>query len=107
VCDLGYLREPFTKPDGSLGYRCAGEPVADYVRKGGAEADITGRKCLCNGLLATIGLGQRYATHAELPLITAGHDIAHLNRFFGKNGDAYNAADVIHSVLGRIPAEAA
>lgn len=106
VCDLGYLREPFTKPDGALGYRCAGEPVADYVRKGGAEADTIGRKCLCNGLLATIGLGQRSATHVELPLITAGHDIAHLNRFFGKTGDAYNAADVIHSVLGRIPAEA-
>ena len=58
VCDLGYLRHPYRKEDGTLGYRCPAEPVANYIRKGGQEQDAQGRKCVCNGLLATIGLGQ-------------------------------------------------
>jgi nitronate monooxygenase len=99
LCDLGYLREPYTRPDGSLGYRCAGEPVADYVRKGGAEADTVGRKCLCNGLLATVGLGQRTLTSAELPLVTAGQDVAHLGRYLKDDAGCYHAADVITAVL--------
>lgn len=107
VCDLGYLREAFAKDDGSLGYRCAGEPVEDYVRKGGSASDTTGRKCLCNGLLATIGLGQRTAAGDERPLITAGHDVAQLTRFFQDGETTYRAADVIQAVLGGIPAGAA
>ena len=103
ICDLGYLREAYTKPDGTLGYRCAGEPVDDYVRKGGADADTVGRKCLCNGLLATIGLGQHAAHHAEPALITAGHDVAGLGRFFTDNRDDYSAADVIRSILAPAP----
>ena len=99
LCDLGYLRESYARPDGSLGYRCAGEPIEDYVRKGGAEADTAGRKCLCNGLLATVGLGQRTPTTAELPLVTAGQDVAHLTRFFKGDDDCYHAADVINAVL--------
>src|SRR5664280_982602 len=35
VCDLGYLREPYTSSEGNIGYRCAAEPVANYVAKGG------------------------------------------------------------------------
>jgi nitronate monooxygenase len=99
VCDLGYLREAFAKPDGSVGYRCAGEPVEDYVRKGGVESDTIGRKCLCNGLLATIGLGQRSGSNVERPLITAGHDVAHLARFFTDDTNSYHAADVLNAVL--------
>jgi NAD(P)H-dependent flavin oxidoreductase YrpB (nitropropane dioxygenase family) len=57
-CDLGYLRTPFRKVDGGIGYRCPAEPVDEYVRKGGSVDDTTARRCLCNGLLATIGLGR-------------------------------------------------
>ena len=35
LCDLGYLRAPYERADGSVGYRCASEPVHVYVRKGG------------------------------------------------------------------------
>src|SRR3546814_18230906 len=55
VCDLGYLRTSYRKPDGSVGYRCPSEPVESYVAKGGAIEDTVGRKCLCNGLMATAG----------------------------------------------------
>ena len=57
LCDLSYLRQPYERADGTVGYRCAAEPVHMYVRKGGAVEDTEGRKCLCNGLTATIGPG--------------------------------------------------
>lgn len=100
LCDLGYLREVFRKADGSFGYRCASEPVEDYVRKGGTEADTIGRKCLCNGLMATIGLGQWRPDGEEPALVTAGDDIAHLATFLPADRDSYRAADLIRWLLG-------
>ena len=52
VCNLGYLRTAYEKDDGSIGYRCAAEPVEMYVKKGGREENTRGRKCLCNALMA-------------------------------------------------------
>jgi NAD(P)H-dependent flavin oxidoreductase YrpB (nitropropane dioxygenase family) len=99
-CDLGYLREVYRKEDGSTGYRCAGEPVEDYLRKGGALADTVGRKCLCNGLMATVGLGQVRAARAEDPILTAGDEVAQLAHYLPANRDSYGAADVIRWLLG-------
>jgi len=81
VCDLGYLRETYLQPDGKLGYRCPGEPVEDYVRKGGDAADTVGRLCVCNGLTSTIGLGQVQKGIPEPPLVTAGADLSLLPRY--------------------------
>ena len=100
ICDLGYLRQAFRKPDGGIGYRCAGEPVDDFLRKGGTLAETIGRKCLCNGLMATVGLGQPRPAGTEDPLITAGDDVANLSRFLPSDRDAYGAADVIRRLLG-------
>ncbi|HXA80050.1 MAG TPA: nitronate monooxygenase [Opitutaceae bacterium] len=99
-CDLGYLRQAYEKPDGSVGYRCAAEAEAAYVSKGGNVADTTGRKCLCNGLLATIGLGQATdETHQEPAIVTAGEDVAFLERFFRPGQDSYRAVDVLCSMM--------
>ena len=100
ICDLGYLRRPYWRPDGSLGYRCPGEPEADYVRKGGKPEETVGRKCLCNGLTATVGLGQvRDTGKTEPALITAGNDVAQIARFARDGGDSYSASDVINMLL--------
>ncbi len=99
VCDLGHLRQAYRRPDGTLGYRCAAEPVDDYVRKGGAAADCVGRQCLCNGLIATVGLGQTRPM-PEPPIITAGNDVAHLARYLQPGEDHYSAASVIQYLLG-------
>jgi nitronate monooxygenase len=99
VCDLGYLRQAFTKADGKLGYRCAGEPMEAYVRKGGDPTDTSGRKCLCNGLLATVGLGQRHGNVEEPALITAGNDVVSLARYLTAGRDSYRASDVISALL--------
>lgn len=99
ICDLGYLRQPFRKPDGSVGYRCAGEPVDDYVRKGGKIEETVGRKCICNGLAATVGFGQQRPNGSEHPIVTAGDDAAFLSRFLPPDCDSYTAADVIRWLL--------
>ena len=65
-----------------------------------------GRKCVCNGLPSTVGLGQARANGlAELPLVTAGDDVACLAEFLSPGCDSYSAADVIGRLLsGREPA---
>ena len=99
VCDLGYLREAYRRPTGAIGFRCAGEPVAAYVAKGGAPEDTVGRKCVCNGLVANIGLGQVRGKRVEAGLITAGDDLAGLTRFMTGGAARYTAADVIEGIL--------
>lgn len=100
VCDLGYLRQPFAKPDGTLGYRCPGEPVESYLKKGGTLADTAGRKCLCNGLTANLGLGQIQAGgQVESPLLTAGDDVGQIAQFLKPGGEDYRAVDVIDALL--------
>lgn len=101
ICDLGYLRQLFRRADGTVGYRCAAEPDADFLRKGGESSELVGRKCLCNGLATTVGVGQTRQGLAELPIVTAGDELAQLARFFGAGQDSYSAADVIRSLLGQ------
>jgi NAD(P)H-dependent flavin oxidoreductase YrpB (nitropropane dioxygenase family) len=100
VCDLGYLRHAYRRDDGSVGFRCPAEPVAQYTRKGGGTDETIGRVCLCNGLLATAGLAQTRHGETEPPLVTAGDDLVHLARFLRDDTDGYSAADVIHHLLG-------
>ncbi len=95
VCDLGYLRTAYRREDGRLGYRCAAEPVSTFVKKGGKEEDTVGRKCLCNALMANIGVGQdRKDGTTEPPLLTSGDELKKLGEFL--NGrKSYTAKDVI------------
>ncbi len=100
LCDFGYLRQAHKKSDGTLGWRCPSEPVKDYVRKGGDEADTRGRKCVCNGLLANIGLGQlKPGGDLEKALITSGDDVEHVARFLKPGARSYRATDVIEYLL--------
>jgi nitronate monooxygenase len=99
ICDLGYLREPYRRDDGSTGYRCASEPVAHYVAKGGGEENAQGRKCLCNALMADIGLGQTRAGIGEKTLVTSGDDVADVARFLAPGAASYGAADVVARLL--------
>lgn len=101
TCDLGYLRSTYRKPDGSVGYRCPAEPVEHYLAKGGRKDATPGRKCLCNGLLATVGLGQVQSDGGmEPPILTAGDDVRRLARFLQPPRRSYSAADVLRYVLG-------
>ena len=104
VCDLGYLRQAYRMDDGEIGYRCAAEPPAVYAAKGGRVEDTEHRKCVCNGLMANIGLGQtRRDGYVEPGIVTSGNDLVELAPFLAAGVD-YQAADVI-SILLAEPAE--
>ena len=99
VCDLGYLREAYRREDGTIGHRCASEPVDQYVKKGGSLEDTEGRRCLCNALLANIGLPmERKDGSVERPLLTSGDDLKILGRFLAGR-DGYAAGDVLDYLL--------
>ncbi len=101
VCDLGFLREVYRKTDGSIGYRCAAEPEKAYLAKGGNPDECAGRKCLCNALVANIGMAQRLSDGTtELPMVTLGDDFENIGRFCKAGQTDYTAADVVHHILG-------
>jgi nitronate monooxygenase len=100
ICDLGYLREAYRAPDGTIGMRCSSEPVTTFVAKGGDIESTVGRKCVCNGLLANIGQPQiRNGKYLETGLITAGDDLEGVGRFLAPGQKSYSAADVIKKLL--------
>ena len=80
VCDLGYLRVAYARPDGRIGYRCASEPVIGHgqVRKDGV---------------------------VEPPLVTTGDDLNTIAQFLQPGEDSYGAADVVASLLSALPLE--
>ena len=101
VCDLGHLRTPFRREDGKLDYRCASEPDHMFTRKGGGDGEIPGRACLCNALVASVGLAQvRKDGTEELPLVTLGDDIDGARKLLAENPDGYTATQAIAWLRG-------
>jgi NAD(P)H-dependent flavin oxidoreductase YrpB (nitropropane dioxygenase family) len=102
LCDLSYLRVPFEREPGNLGYRCPAEPVNMYVRKGGDIADTVGRKCLCNGLTAGIGLGQsRRDGYSEVPIVTLGADLDGVAQMLSDMPEGWTAVEAVDRLLGK------
>jgi nitronate monooxygenase len=100
ICDLGYLREAYRTADGAIDYRCAGEPETVYVSKGGKPEHTIGRKCLCNALVANIGLSQtRNHRYVETGLVTSGDDLNGIARFLPPMRTSYSASDVLSKLL--------
>ncbi|MCA9813922.1 MAG: nitronate monooxygenase [Candidatus Obscuribacterales bacterium] len=103
VCDLGYLRTLFFKEDGTIGYRCPGEPVDNYLRKGGRLEDTECRKCLCNGLMAAVDYPQVPKNgEVEKPLVTAGQSVNNIIRFLPPGKNSYSARDVVKLLVGAL-----
>jgi nitronate monooxygenase len=103
LCQLGFLRANYMCTDGTIGYRCPGEPVDTYLKKGGQIEDTVGRKCLCNALMANVGLPQEQLSgYIEKALVTAGDSITRLSQFLQDGMTSYKAIDVIDYLLACI-----
>lgn len=103
VCDLGYLRSAYKDARGRVGFRCPAEPVDTFVKKGGAAEETVGRKCLCNALMADIGVGQvREDGREEMPLVTSGDDLLIIRRFLGAGKLKYSASDVLDYLMSGV-----
>jgi nitronate monooxygenase len=101
TCNLGFLRHIYKREDGRLGYRCPAEPAAAWLAKGGAPEELDGRKCLCNGLIANLGLTIRQSSgYVEQPLVTVGDYFNQLRQLVRGDGRDYSARDVIAYLTG-------
>ncbi|MDA8068319.1 MAG: nitronate monooxygenase, partial [Actinomycetota bacterium] len=86
--------------NGTLGYRCPSEPEDDYAAKGGDLAATAGRLCLCNGLLAAVGLPQLHAgTGIEPPLLTLGDEVGKVLSALSPDARPYHARDVVDYIM--------
>ena len=102
LCDLSYLRTAYEREPGNLGYRCPAEPVHMFVKKGGDPADIVGRKCLCNGLTASVGIGQhRRDGYDEPPIVTLGADLEGITQMLSDMPDGWTAVQAVSRLLGQ------
>ncbi len=100
TCDLGFLREAYVRPDGQVGYRCPAEPLTSFLAKGGKPEESVSRKCLCNALIANIGMPQVLPDGTqEQCLVTVGDDLANIGRFCSLEHPDYSAEDVIRIIL--------
>jgi NAD(P)H-dependent flavin oxidoreductase YrpB (nitropropane dioxygenase family) len=105
VCDLGFLQQRgFSKPnpDGNrdLFQRCPAGQLADFTRKRGLSFNAEGKRCLCNGLLAAVGLGQNHPAYAVEPaIVTLGNDLEGVRRLSRQGQMTYWACDVVRDLL--------
>ncbi len=112
ICDIGLLQQVgVTAADDqgtrSLFQRCAAGPVEGYLGKRGLVRNTEERRCLCNGLLACVGLGQikeHDGQFSEEPaIVTLGGQLDGVRRL-SRNGQVrYWARDVVADILGPSP----
>ena len=105
ICNLGHLGEAYRKDErdgGGIGFRCPGEPIDAFVRKGGKRADAEGKLCLCNGLGAAAGHGRATRGGTEPIVLTLGKDLGFYDRIVCRPDGSYTADDVVRSIL-RLP----
>jgi NAD(P)H-dependent flavin oxidoreductase YrpB (nitropropane dioxygenase family) len=104
VCDVGALREPYLiEGTDKIGYRCSAEPVDKYVSKGGKQEATMGRVCLCNALLAAVGLGQVRdgGKYHEEAVVTLGDKTPEtVKQLVGRYGLHFTAAQVVEYLRG-------
>ena len=106
ICNLGYLRNLYKKEDGSVGYRCPAESKENFEKKGGVSNETTeGKRCLCNALLATVGMPSIYKDGTiEKALITMGTKVDALKDLLKQKSD-FSAGDVIDYILSGVKKE--
>lgn len=109
VCDIGLLQQlGLGKPaeDGKrrLFQRCPAAPVEGFIQKRGLPHNMEGRRCLCNGLLSCVGLGQvgkRDGERSEEPaIVTLGNHLDGVRRLSRQGQTPYWARDVVADILG-------
>ena len=108
VCDIGLLQQiGLSKPneagERTLFQRCAAGPIEGYVSKRGLARNTEERHCLCNGLLACVGLGQVKEQHGQLveepAIVTLGNRLDGIRRLSRQGQVHYWASDVVADIL--------
>ena len=108
ICDIGLLQQAgFSKPDENgrrtLFQRCPAGPVAAYTKNRGLERNAEEPRCLCNGLLSCVGLGQVKQIQGESveepAIVTLGNRLDGVRRLSRQGQTHYFAQDVVTDIL--------
>jgi nitronate monooxygenase len=108
VCDIGLLQQRgLSKPDAAgmrrLFQRCPAAPLDDFVSKRGLPLNAGDRRCLCNGLLACVGLGQTGIQDGKLgeepAIVTLGNHLDGIRRLSCNGQTPYWVHDVVTDIL--------
>jgi nitronate monooxygenase len=105
LCDIGLLQQRgLSKVDENgnrrLFQRCAAAPVESFKKKRGLPFNTDSRRCLCNGLLSTVGLGQIKPHMEEPAIITLGNHLENVRRLSHQGQYPYWVHDVVDDLLG-------
>jgi NAD(P)H-dependent flavin oxidoreductase YrpB (nitropropane dioxygenase family) len=109
ICDIGHLRQlGLSKPDEdgirTLFQRCPAGPIDAYINQRGLERNTEERRCLCNGLLACVGLAQVKETQGlaveEPAIVTLGNHLDGVRRLSRQGQTPYRAEDAVADILG-------
>ncbi len=106
VCSSNWdLSKPSADGTRSLFQRCPAAPVAGFIEKRGLQHNTEARRCLCNGLLAGVGLGQvseRKGQRVEEPaIVTLGNHLDGVRRLSSQGQSTYWARDAVYDILGQ------
>ncbi|MCB1190084.1 MAG: nitronate monooxygenase [Leptospiraceae bacterium] len=110
TCDIGLLHQfGLSKPDESkmrkMFQRCPAAPVNGFIKNRGIERNTEEKRCLCNGLLAAVGLPQvakdvNGNAMDEPSIVSLGENLQGI-RELSRNGQIhYSCADVIDYITG-------
>ena len=109
ICDLGLLQQRgLSQPaaDGTrrLFQRCQAAPIEDFISKRGLPRNTEEKRCLCNGLLACVGLGQVGLPKGELSeepaIVTLGNHLDGIRRLSSHGQTRYWVKDAVIDMLG-------
>ncbi len=109
ICDIGILQQRgFNKADASgertLFQRCPAGPTTAFIKNRGLERNTAERRCLCNGLLSCVGLGQVKEIRGELveepAVVTLGNHLEGVRRLSRQGQVPYHVEDVVNDILG-------
>ena len=109
ICDIGLLQQNgLKKPDNDgkrrLFLRCSAAPIDGFINKRGLIQNTENRRCLCNGLLSCVGLGQVVEHEGKMveepAIVTLGNHLDGIRRLSHQGQTPYWVQDVVNDILG-------
>ena len=109
ICDIGLLQQLGLSKPGEGGVRrlfqrCPAAPIDGYVKHRGLARNTETRRCLCNGLLSCVGMGQIQRLNGKIEeepaIVTLGADLTGIRRLSRQGQTQYWARDVVADILG-------
>jgi hypothetical protein len=98
------LSKPSADGTRRLFQRCPAAPLEGFINKRGLVHNTDGRRCLCNGLLSCVGLGQVIRQTGEpmeeAAIVTLGNHLDGIRRLSRQGQTTYWVRDVVNDILG-------